>query len=97
MAIPDPPPNSLGLDIVHPEPAFDAQPTLASPPSPSPRSTTQSSTDATDDAATPTTTPTDTDKVDEAAAKSNVSKKSPYVNPERVKTGGLPRVNLVSL
>jgi hypothetical protein len=101
MATPDPPPNSLGLDIVHPEPAFDAQSTLASPPSPSPQPATQSSTDATNsadiDTAAATTTPaTDTDKVDDAT-KSNVSKKTPYVNLERVKTGGLPRVNLVSL
>lgn len=102
MAIPDPPPNSLGLDIVQPEPAVDAQSTLASPPSPSPQPTTQSSTNATDSVAndtaeTPTTPTTATeDKVDDAT-KSNVSKKTPYVNPERVKTGGLPRVNLVSL
>ena len=100
MASPDPPPNSLGLDIVQPEPASDAQSTLANPPSHSPQPTTESLADATtsvdtDTAASPTT-PTDTDKVDDAI-KSNVSKKTPYVNPERVKTGGLPRVNLVSL
>lgn len=96
MANPDPPPNSLGLDIVQSEPASDAQ---SNPPSPSPQPTTQSFADATDSVATDTaaspTTPTD--KVDDDATKPNVSKKTPYVNPERVKTGGLPRVNLVSL
>ena len=103
MATPDPPSNSLGLDIVQPEPAVDAQSTLVSPPSPSPQPTTPLSTDATDSVATDTatasaaTTPTaGTDKVDDAT-KSNTSKKAPYVNPERVRTGGLPRVNLVSL
>ncbi len=100
MADPDPPLNSLGLNIVQPEPASDAQSSLASPPSPS-QLTTQSSTDvtnsvATDTTAAPTTPTMGADKVDDAA-KLNVSKKTPYVNPERVKTGGLPRVNLVSL
>jgi len=33
----------------------------------------------------------------EDVAKSNASKKSPYVNPERVKTGGLPRVLSLAL
>jgi hypothetical protein len=100
MANPDPPPNSLGLDIVQSEPASDAQSTLADPPSPSPQPTTQPLADdansiATDTAASPTTPAIDTDKVDDKvddAAKPNVSKKTPYVNPERVKTGGLPRV-----
>ena len=101
MATPDPPPNSLGLDIVQTEPALDAQPTIASPPSPPSEPTTQPSTNATDSVAndtavTPTTPATATDKVDDAT-KSNVLKKTPYVNLERVKTGGLPRVNLVSL
>jgi hypothetical protein len=101
MDNPDPPPNSLGLDIVQPDPASDAQSTLANPPSPSPQLTTQSLADttnsvATDTAASPTTPAIDTDKVDDAT-KPNVSKKTPYVNTERVKTGGLPRVNLVSL
>jgi hypothetical protein len=101
MATPDPPPNSLGLDIVQTEPALDAQPPLASPPSPPSQPTTQPSNNATDSvandtAATPTTPATATDKVDDAT-KSNVSKKTPYVNLERVNTGGLPRVNLVSL
>jgi hypothetical protein len=100
MATPDPP-NSLGLDIVQPEPVVDAQSTLVSPPSPSPQPTTPLSTDATDSVATDTaaaaTTPTaGTDKVDDAT-KSNTSKKVPYINPERVRTGGLQRVNLVSL
>ena len=104
MADPDPPPNSLGLDIAQSEPASDAQSTLANPPSPSPQSTTQSFADATDSVATdtpasPTTPATGTDNVDkvEDATKPNVPKKTPYVNPERVKTGGLPRVKLVSL
>jgi hypothetical protein len=101
MATPDPPPNSLGLDIVQPEPTVDAQPTLVSPPSPSPQPTTPLSTNATDSVATdspaaPTTPTAGTDKVDDAT-KSNTSKKAPYINPERVRTGGLPRVNLVSL
>ena len=104
MANPDPPPNSLGLDIVQSEPASDTQSTLENPPSPSPQPTTQSSADATDSVAadtaespvSPTTPATGTDNVDDAS-KPNVSKKTPYVNPERVKTGGLPRVNLVSL
>jgi hypothetical protein len=107
MANPDPPPNSLGLDIVQSEPTSvetsdDAQSTLAIPPSPSPQQTTESLADATDSVAdtdaSPTTPATGTDKVDKVddATKSNVSKKTPYVNPERVKTGGLPRVNLVS-
>ncbi|KAF8503716.1 hypothetical protein F5888DRAFT_1664399 [Russula emetica] len=103
MANPDPPPNSLGLDIVQSEPASDAQSTLANPPSPSPQPTTQSLGDATNSVATDTaaspTTPaptTDTDEVDKVddATKPNVSKKTPYVNPERVKTGGLPRDKL---
>jgi len=101
MDNPDPPPNSLGLDIVS-EPASDTQSTVvdppANPPSPSPQSTTQSPADATDSvasdtAASPTTPTTGTDKVDDAT-KPNVSKKTPYVNPERVKTGGLPRDKL---
>jgi len=96
MATPDPPPNSLGLDLTHPEPAVDSQSTEASPPSPPPQPTTQSSTDTashdTDDASAAETKPTNVD----GATKSNVSKKTPYVNPERVRTGGLPRVNLVS-
>jgi hypothetical protein len=97
MANPDPP-NSLGLDIVQSEPASDAQSTLADPPSPSPQPTTQPFADdansvASDTAASPTTPTTGTDKVDDAT-KPNVSKKTPYVNPERVKTGGLPRVTL---
>lgn len=101
MANPDPPPNSLGLDIVQSEPASDAQSTLASPSPPSPQPTAQPSADATDSvtadtAASPTTPATDTDKVDDVT-KPNAPKKAPYVNPERVKTGGLPRVNLVSL
>jgi len=100
MANPDPP-NSLGLDIVQSEPTSDAQSTLANPPSPSPEPTTQSFADATNSVATdtgdsPTTPTTGTDNVDDAT-KPNVSKKAPYVNPERVKTGGLPRVNLVSI
>jgi hypothetical protein len=104
MANPDPPPNSLGLDIVQSEPASDAQSTLANPPSSSPQPTAQSFADdtnsvATDTADSPTTPATGTDNVDKVddATKPNVSKKTPYVNPERVKTGGLPRVNLVSL
>ena len=101
MASPDPPPNSLGLDIVQSEPASDAQSTPADPPSPSPQPTTQPVADdanpvATDTAASPTTPTTGTDKVDDAT-KPNAPKKTPYVNPERVKTGGLPRVTLVSL
>ena len=102
MAIPDtdPPANSLGLDLVHPEHAVGSQSTSASPPSP-PQLTTQSSTDTASptatDATTAATTPvTGTTKTDDAT-KSNVPKKIPYVNPERVKTGGLPKVNLVSL
>ena len=97
MATPDPPPNSLGLDLAHPEPPVDSQPTVVSPPSPPPEPTTQSSTDtaglATADA---DEAPSNTTKVDDAT-KSNASKKTPYVNPERVLTGGLPRVNLLSL
>ncbi|KAH9997563.1 hypothetical protein BJV77DRAFT_1065177 [Russula vinacea] len=72
--------------------------TLVSPPSPSPQPTTPLSTDATDSVATDTaaaaTTPTaGTDKVDDAT-KSNTSKKVPYINPERVRTGGLQREKL---
>src|SRR5580692_202813 len=98
MAIPDPPANSLGLDLVHPERAVDSQSTSPSPPSP-PQLTTQSPTDtasptATGAATAPTTPVTGTTKTDDAT-KSNVLKKIPYVNPERVKTGGLPRVNLI--
>ncbi|KAI0005879.1 hypothetical protein BJV74DRAFT_2107 [Russula compacta] len=97
MAIPEPPANSLGLDLVHPERAVDSQPTSLSSPSP-PQLTTQSSTDtasptATDAATAPTTPVTGTTKTDDATI-SNVSKKVPYVNPERVKTGGLPRNKL---
>lgn len=104
MANPDPPPNSLGLDIVQSEPTSDAQSTLAEPPSPSTQPTTQSfanTTDsvATDTASSPTTPVTGTDNIDKVddEIKPDVSKKTPYVNPERVKTGGLPRVNLVIL
>ena len=105
MANPDPPPpNSLGLDIVQSEPASDAQSTLANLSSPSPQPSTQPIADdtnavATDNAASPTTPAMGTDEVDKVddATKPNVSKKTPYVNPERVKTGGLPRVNFVSL
>ena len=103
MASPDPPPNSLGLDIAQSEPTSDAQSTLANPPSPSPQPTTQPSTDAVDSVATdapaaPTTPATSTDKLDVVDdAKPNVPKRTPYVNIDRVKTGGLPRVNLVSL
>ena len=104
MANPDPsPPNSLGLDIVQPEPASDVKSTLANSPSPSPQPSTQPLDDAnsvaTDTAVSPATPATGTDEVDKVddATKPNVPKKTPYVNPERVKTGGLPRVNLVSL
>jgi len=104
MANPDPPPNSLGLDIVQSEPASDDQSTVANPPSPSPQPTTQSLTDATnsvttDTDASPTTPTMGSDKVDkdDDPTKPNVAKKAPYVNLERVKTGGLPRVNIVSL
>lgn len=104
MANPDPLPNSLGLDIVQSEPTPDAQSTLAEPPLPSPQPTTQSFAETTDSVATdtvssPTTPVTVTDNIDkvEDETKPDVSKKTPYVNPERVKTGGLPRVNLVSL
>ncbi|KAI9446607.1 hypothetical protein H4582DRAFT_584008 [Lactarius indigo] len=96
MATPDPPPNSLGLDLVRPEPALDPQtsPTLASSPTPQPASeSTADSTPDTDAAAAATTPTTDVAKVEDVA-KSNLSKKSPYVNPERVRTGGLPRDKL---
>jgi hypothetical protein len=99
MANPDPPPNSLGLDIVQSEPTSDAQSTSANSPSPSPQQPSADVTDsvATDTPSSPTTPATGTEKVDDDATKPNLSKKTPYVNPERVKTGGLPRVNLVSL
>lgn len=99
MAIPDPPPNSLGLDLVRPEPALDPEsssPSLASAPIPQPatqptaNSTADTDTTAAADATTPTTGVTKVEDV----AKSNVLKKSPYVNPERVNTGGLPRDKL---
>jgi len=105
MATPDPPPNSLGLDLVRPEPALDPQPSsppLASPSIPQPatqptdNTNTTAETDTTTAAATTTLT-TGVTKVGDLAedvAKSNVSKKSPYVNPERVKTGGLPKDKL---
>jgi len=95
MATPDPPPNSLGLDLAHPEPEppVDSQPTAASSPSPPPEPTTQSSTDTTGLATADADGAPSTTKVDDAT-KSNVSKKTPYVNPERVKTGGLPRDKL---
>jgi hypothetical protein len=102
MAIPDPPPNSLGLNLVRPEPALDPQPSspsLASSPISQP--VTQSTADSTTDTDTTTTadatTPTTGETKDEDVAKSNVSKKSPYVNLERVRTGGLPRVGDLSL
>lgn len=97
MAIPDPPPNSLGLDLVRPEPASDPQsssPSLESAPTPQPATEPAANSTADTDtttAAAATTPTTDVTKVEDVA-KSNVSKKSPYVNPERVKTGGLPRV-----
>jgi hypothetical protein len=100
MAIPDPPPNSLGLDLVRPEPALDPEsssPSLASAPIPQPatqptaNSTADTDTTAAADATTPTTGVTKVEDV----AKSNVLKKSPYVNPERVNTGGLPRVDYI--
>ena len=90
MATPDPPPNSLGLDLVRPEPASDPQtssPSLESAPTPQPA--TKPAANST--AAASTTPTTDGAKVEDVA-KSNVPKKSPYVNPERVKTGGLPKV-----
>ncbi|KAI0256538.1 hypothetical protein BJV78DRAFT_1165132 [Lactifluus subvellereus] len=94
MAAPDPPPNSLGLDLVHPEPVLDPQPTPTSVPSPPPQPTTPPPTDATATTTTEATTPTTgTTKVDDAA-RPTVAKKSPYVNPDRVKTGGLPRDKL---
>jgi len=98
MATPDPPPNSLGLDLAHPEPEppVDSQPTVASPPSPPPEPTTQSSTDSAGLATADADEAPSTTKVDDAT-KSNASKKTPYVNPERVLTGGLPRVNLLAL
>jgi len=96
MAIPEPPPNSLGLDLVRPEPGLDPQ--SSSPSSPVPQSATQLTADSTTDTdttttATPTTPTTGVTKVEDVA-KLNASKKSPYVNPERVKTGGLPRDKL---
>ncbi|KAH9180394.1 hypothetical protein EDB89DRAFT_1918987 [Lactarius sanguifluus] len=96
MATPDPPPNSLGLDLVRPEPALDPQtsPTLASSPTLQPATeSTADSTPDTDTTAAATTPTTDVAKVEDVA-KSNLPKKSPYVNPERVKTGGLPRDKL---
>ena len=90
------PPNSLGLDLVHPEPVLDPQPTPTSVPSPPPQPTTPPSANATATTTTEVTTPTtDATKIDDAA-KPTVTKKSPYVNPDRVKTGGLPRVKLIS-
>jgi len=94
MATPDPPPNSLGLDLAHPEPAEDTQSKVASPPSSPPQPTAQSPTDTaspttTDAAATASSTTNAND-----ATKSNAPKKAPYINPERVKTGGLPRDKL---
>ena len=106
MATPDPHPNSLGLDLVRPEPALDPQsssPSLASPSIPQPAIQPTDNTDATavtDTTAaitTPTTGVTKVEDLAEDVAKSNVSKKSPYVNPERVKTGGLPKVGNFSL
>ena len=115
MASPDPPPNSLGLDLVRPEPALDPQ---SSSPSLAPTSISQLATQPTVNATADTdTTPTanttaDTDTTTapnattpttgvtkvEDVAKSIVSKKNPYINPERVKTGGLPKVgNFLSL
>jgi len=99
MAIPDPPPNSLGLDLVRPEPALDPQsssPSLTSSPIPQPatQSTADSTTDTDTLTTTAATTPTTGVTKDEDVAKSNVSKKSPYINPERVNTGGLPRDKL---
>ncbi|KAI0306713.1 hypothetical protein B0F90DRAFT_1665919 [Multifurca ochricompacta] len=93
MTIPDPPPNSLGLDLVHPEPehVLDPQPTSTSLLSSSPQPETQLTTAITDTESTVPTT--GTTKVHDVT-KSNVSKKSPYINPERVKTGGLPRDKL---
>lgn len=97
MATPDPPPNSLGLDLVRPEPASDPQtssPSLESAPTPQPATEPAANSTADTDtttAAASTTPTTDGAKVEDVA-KSNVPKKSPYVNPERVKTGGLPKV-----
>jgi hypothetical protein len=113
MATPDPPPNSLGLDLVRPEPAEPAldpqssSPSLASPSIPQPAIQPTDNTDTTADSdttaaaaaatTTPTTGVTKVEDLVEDVAKSNVSKKSPYVNPERVKTGGLPKVENFSL
>lgn len=110
MATPDPPPNSLGLDLVRPEPAEPAldpqssSPSLASPSIPQPAIQPTDNTDTTADSdttaaaaaatTTPTTGVTKVEDLVEDVAKSNVSKKSPYVNPERVKTGGLPKDKL---
>jgi hypothetical protein len=96
MATPDPPPNSLGLDLAHPEPASDSQPKGApepSPPEPTAQSPTDTASPATPDAAATTSSVPNAND----ATKSNAPKKAPYINPERVKTGGLPRVNLVLL
>ncbi|KAF8275188.1 hypothetical protein EI94DRAFT_1712541 [Lactarius quietus] len=99
MAIPDPPPNSLGLDLVRPEPASDPQstsPSLASTSIPEPATQPTTNITAENEATTPTaaTTPTtDVTKVEDVA-KLTAAKKNPYVNPERVKTGGLPRDKL---
>ncbi|KAI9509941.1 hypothetical protein F5148DRAFT_977498 [Russula earlei] len=101
MATPDPP-NSLGLDLVNPdpEPIVDSHSTLASPPTPPPQPTTESSTDATSPDtpdATNAATATGTTEVDDPPnypPKSTVLKKTPYVNPDRVKTGGLPKDKL---
>jgi hypothetical protein len=96
MSIPDPPPNSLGLDLAQREPSLESQPAAAASPSPPPQPTTQSPTDPDDLATTdPAPAATSSTKADDAT-KLNAPKKTPYVNPERVKTGGLPRVNLVS-
>ena len=97
MSIPDPPPNSLGLDLAHPEPASDSQSKVASPPSPPPQPTVQSPSDTASPAIADATATASSPINANDATKSNAPKKAPYVNPERVKTGGLPRVNLVLL
>jgi hypothetical protein len=101
MVTPDPPPNSLGLDLVHPEAVLDSQsiPTSVSTSvsTPSVQPTTSPSTNATATSTADTTIPTTgTIKVDDAT-KPTVLKKGQYVNPDRVSTGGLPRVKLISL
>ncbi|KAI0273864.1 hypothetical protein BC834DRAFT_840624 [Gloeopeniophorella convolvens] len=90
MATPDPPPNSLGLDLANPEPVVETKGPMP-PSAPSPQLTQPTVTTSTP---TTSTTITDTTKPDEDARPGAAKKKSPYVNPERVKTGGAPRDKL---